>query len=697
MIGAVSVYSVAEQTVLLNHTRSPDFTSLICGNSTFLPCKSGTDVPVRRNQILHFQGRGKLTARTVAYGLPSDCNDTQRKRAPYVGDDGHSEEPRNETASALEQSEIDFQPTVAKQGHQDSVLDKLKAVQLHILAMEQWNALRLKMCHRNYLASATNLLHYLALKSLDIEQIREELSAVGVLNLETVNSHVLSSLSACIQMLISSRTDSLLGVKVFNEGLPTHKSLGNQKLDLGMTTMVKRASSNRDLLLGMLQGQKMTHIMVTVGQEAAENDTLITDLINSGTTVFRINCAHGDPELWSKIITTVKRYSHHLEKPCRILMDLAGPKLRTGRMKDGPCVVKISPKRNANGSVIRPAHVWLTSPGAGPPPPHLSPDVILKVDSQKFLSKLQVDDSVRFSDARGKRRTLTILSKYPVFSGAGFMAECSKTAYIESGTALYIKGKRRRSPVGFIVDVPPVEQFIRLRVGDLLTISRDSSDEQDTSPSSPVGTHKITCPSGYLFDSVKPGDPIAFDDGKIWGVIKGTSISEVVVTITHAGPKGTKLGSEKSINIPQSDIRYEGLTSKDLMDLDFVAAHADMVGISFVRDVHDIVVLNQELAKRKISKLGIVLKIETKGGFEKLPLLLLEAMKSPNPLGVMIARGDLAVECGWEKLADIQEEIISICSAAHVPVILATQVLESLVKTGVPSRAEITDAANGRR
>lgn len=537
----------------------------------------------------------------------------------------------------------------------------------------------------------------MALKSLDTEQIKEELSSIGLMNLETINTHVLSSLSGCIEMLINSRSDSLLGIKVSNEGLPVRQSLGSQNVDLGMTAMVKKASSSRDLLLGKLQSQKMAHIMVTIGQEAAENDTHITDLINSGATIFRINCAHGNPESWSKIISTVKRCSGLLEKPCQILMDLAGPKLRTGRLKDGPCVVKISPKRNALGGVIRGAHVWLSPQGAGPPPPHLSPDVILQVDGEEFLNKLEVDGSVRFTDARGKRRSLRILSKYPVFSGAGLMAECSKTAYVESGTALYIKEKGKKSSVGFVVSVPPAEQFVRLRAGDLLVLSRDSSDEQGASPCSAVGTHKITCPCGYLFDSVKPGDPIAFDDGKIWGVIKGTSISEVVVTITHAGPKGTKLGSEKSINIPQSDIRYEGLTSKDLMDLDFVAAHADMVGISFIRDVHDIVVLRQELSKRKISKLGVVLKIETQGGFEKLPLLILEAMKSANPLGVMIARGDLAVECGWEKLADIQEEIMSICSAAHLPVILATQVLESLVKTGVPARAEITDAANGRR
>ena len=89
---------------------------------------------------------------------------------------------------------------------------------------------------------------------------------------------------------------------------------------------------------------------------------------------------------------------------------------------------------------------------------------------------------------------------------------------------------------------------------------------------------------------------------------------------------------------------------------------------------------------------GIVLKIETRAAFEHLPALLFSAMRSPR-LGVMIARGDLAVECGWERLAEVQEEILWICESAHVPVIWATQVLENLSKKGTPTRAEISDAA----
>jgi pyruvate kinase len=93
---------------------------------------------------------------------------------------------------------------------------------------------------------------------------------------------------------------------------------------------------------------------------------------------------------------------------------------------------------------------------------------------------------------------------------------------------------------------------------------------------------------------------------------------------------------------------------------------------------------------------AIVVKIETRRGFSSLPQILLAALREPT-CGVMIARGDLAVECGFERLAEVQEEILWLCEAAHVPVIWATQVLESLAETGLPSRAEITDAAMGNR
>lgn len=93
---------------------------------------------------------------------------------------------------------------------------------------------------------------------------------------------------------------------------------------------------------------------------------------------------------------------------------------------------------------------------------------------------------------------------------------------------------------------------------------------------------------------------------------------------------------------------------------------------------------------------GIVLKIETPRGFDNLPSMILKAMETPL-CGVMIARGDLAIECGFGRLAEVQEQILWISEAAHVPVIWATQVLEGLAKQGLPTRAEVTDAAMGER
>jgi pyruvate kinase len=122
----------------------------------------------------------------------------------------------------------------------------------------------------------------------------------------------------------------------------------------------------------------------------------------------------------------------------------------------------------------------------------------------------------------------------------------------------------------------------------------------------------------------------------------------------------------------------------------------DIVGLSFVRRPEDVLRLEQELTRLDAQHLGVVLKVETRRGFENLPRLLLTAMQSP-PVGVMVARGDLAVEVGFDRMAEVQEEILWLCEAAHVPVIWATQVLEGLAKRGAPTRAEVTDAVMSGR
>lgn len=171
---------------------------------------------------------------------------------------------------------------------------------------------------------------------------------------------------------------------------------------------------------------------------------------------------------------------------------------------------------------------------------------------------------------------------------------------------------------------------------------------------------------------------------------------QVLVRITRTRPRGEKLQADKGINLPESNFRLPALTTKDLEDLTFVAQHADVVELSFANCAEDVESLQKNLARLGGLSPAIVLKIETRRGFDNLPDMLLTAMRSPS-CGVMIARGDLAVECGFDRLAEAQEEILWICEAAHVPVIWATQVLETLAKEGMPSRAEITDAAMGDR
>ncbi len=204
----------------------------------------------------------------------------------------------------------------------------------------------------------------------------------------------------------------------------------------------------------------------------------------------------------------------------------------------------------------------------------------------------------------------------------------------------------------------------------------------------------ITLPQ--VFEDVKPGERIFFDDGKIRAQITDVKPQDFGVRITYAGLLGAKLRADKGINLPDTMLRLPSLTEEDHTNLPFIAKHADIVGYSFVRSPADVEHLQRELQGLGRSDIGIILKIETKESFENLPMLLLTAMRSPK-VGVMIARGDLAVEMGFERIAEVQEEILWICESAHIPGIWATQVLEKLATKGIATRAEITDAAMAAR
>lgn len=241
---------------------------------------------------------------------------------------------------------------------------------------------------------------------------------------------------------------------------------------------------------------------------------------------------------------------------------------------------------------------------------------------------------------------------------------------------------------------------VRLHVGDRLVLTDHPAAAPADALRDPAGqvirpaTAGCTLPE--LVRDVEPGEPVWFDDGKIGGVVRGKSPGRLEIEVTSARGGSAKLRGDKGINVPQSHLRLSGLTPKDREDLAFAAEHADMVGLSFVRDADDVSELIDLLESRGADHLGVILKIETRRAFERLPRLLMRALRFP-PVGVMVARGDLGVEVGFERLAEVQEEILWIAEAAHVPVIWATQVLDSLARKGLPSRAEVTDAAMSGR
>jgi len=209
---------------------------------------------------------------------------------------------------------------------------------------------------------------------------------------------------------------------------------------------------------------------------------------------------------------------------------------------------------------------------------------------------------------------------------------------------------------------------------------------------------RMRCTIPEVVGHLRKGDPVWINDGRIGAVIEDVLPAGAVLRITAARAKGEKLRPDKGLNFPDTKLPVASLTDRDCEDLDFVAEHADIIGYSFVREPSDVQRLRSELAARRPDpeRVAIMLKIETAQAVRNLPDLIVEA-GGHQPVAVMIARGDLAVEIGYRRLAEMQEELLWLCEAASVPVVWATQVLDGFVKNGVPSRAEFTDAAMAER
>jgi pyruvate kinase len=409
----------------------------------------------------------------------------------------------------------------------------------------------------SFATSALNLAYYHALRHHDVRPLQRELMSYGLSSLGRLEGRVLATLDATIAAL----TGILGTTPVASLNFPTRDQFfrGEHKLAI-----------NTAELFGARFGGRRTHIMVTLGSEAAESPASLIEFARLGMNVVRINCAHDDAKAWQAMIDHARIAEAAAQRPIKILMDVAGPKCRTA-------------------AVAHPNNH-----------PHLNP-------------------------------------------------------------------------------------------GDCLLLCQKALGNHADFP------FRATC-SLPVIDRLKTGDRVYVDDGRFGGVVETLTDDGAVLRIQRAKVGGGKLRPEKGLNFPDTDLGLSPLTDKDLMDLDFVATHADMIGYSFVEKAADIHLLQDELAKRRPdwNRLGLVAKIETSNAVKNLPEIIIAAA-GRQPFAVMIARGDLAVEIGFERLAEMQEEILWLCEAAHIPAIWATQVLESLIKTGVPSRGEMTDAAMSAR
>lgn len=528
--------------------------------------------------------------------------------------------------------------------------------------------------HPNFAKSAVNLVHYRALRKEDLRPIQKKLADLGLSRLDKPEGHVMASLLA---------SKAILEAFLNNEPIQAHKA------GLTFKKSNRLVKTNARSLLGSRSKGRRTRIMVTLPTEVAYDYRMARDMIASGMNCARINCAHNTEEEWDLMIKNVRKASVLLDNKCKITMDLGGPKVRTGPLLGGSQIIKLRPTKDIRGMVIRESKVWM-GPNAHPKSkyPHLPVP-------GSGIEKLKKGDKLFFNDSRNKKRDFTVLKK----TGEGCVVLCNKTCYLETGMKIFRNAELTASPIP-VGELPKTEPFLILNTGDLLRLHKEATPGEPAvkdKKGNLISPSHISCTLEEVFEQVKQGEPVFFDDGKIAGVVLEATPDELIIQIVKARKQGSKLRADKGINFPGSELDIKGLTTKDKKDLAFVVKHADAVNVSFVNRKRDVRELMMELNKLNAPEgFGVILKIETQKGFNNLAKIILEAMKT-YPVGVMIARGDLAVECGWNNIGRIQREILLLCRAAHIPDIWATQVLENLAKQGVPSRAEMTDAAMAQR
>ena len=568
-----------------------------------------------------------------------------------------------DTAMARDDDEADV-TTVSD----DDLVHDLRAIRDDAIALEAACRFEIQSVPPPDRPSARNLVHYLALRQHDIRDLQRALAGRGLSSLGRAEAHVLATVDAVLGRLGASPAAPA-------GEAPTYRSSGEL-----LARHTRKA-------LGEAPSDGRVRLMVTLPGEAATNRQLIAELVDAGMSLARINCAHDGPAAWRSMAAAVRAEADRVGHPIGVAFDLAGPKLRTGPLPAGPQVVKIKPTRGLDGVVQRPGVVRFVDR-------HGQSDVAdaawrsVPVDAT-LLTGGRVGDVIWVRDTRNRSRRFVAVA-----AGVGYIdAECDHSTYLTSDMSLIRQRNGTTVAAGIVDKLPAVDSFIRIRRSDRLRIRRGGDTGHDAvvhANGTLAEPATISCELGAVFDAIQIGHRVLIDDGTIEGIVETVRDGEFDIIVQR--PDNAKLRAEKGINLPDTAFASAALTADDRTDLAAIAPIADLVSLSFVRSVDDLNDLRDALADLECGDTAIGLKIEHAAAFATLPRLLLAGLQGP-PIAVMLARGDLAIEVGFERLAEVQEQVLWLCEAAHVPVIWATQVAESLAKNGVATRAEVTDAA----
>ncbi|MEA3372709.1 MAG: pyruvate kinase [Campylobacterota bacterium] len=563
---------------------------------------------------------------------------------------------------------------------------------LMALALEEIQRLRTELfaarkkvdaSHPRY-QSLLNLKQYMILRSEDRTELQEKLFLMSLSSLGRSYAHVAASIDTLYDQLSGS---------LRREAITSEEMAGFHHVSI--QEAIELASRNSTTLFGgrasaRLSKQK-TAVMVTLPSYAADHDgRLIRGLAKAGVRIFRINTAHDSIDTWQAMAEVIAAINatRDADSQVKIFVDLAGPKIRTGRILRLDLPVVIGSNKREKEVVIYPKNAMTASEGVDAITQKKVPAQICV--EKRFFKKIKADGPVKVVDAIGKKALITITE----LTGAYAKGVIDKKVYLNRDSTL-----RRKHHQGTVLNCERQVDPIRLFKDDRLVIT-----ERNTPGHSAVTDMQgnvtepalIGCSFKGVASFVNVGDKVFIDDGKIGVVVLEKRDHEIICRVTNAKVGGTLLKEEKGINFPDSHIDTSALTGTDRQNLLSVIDFADHVSISFCQRAEDVKALQELLEENGRSDIGIIAKIETKRAVANMPQIL-EQLLLCEKSGVMIARGDLAIEVGFKHMAYVQEKLLDICDAAHMPVIWATQVLESQMKSNLPSRAEVTDAAMSSR